>query len=98
MLQLGHVFFRRCFLRERPLQHELCLEHRAARLDAAVEGGAHPPNRRMAHLLLDIRDDIACVDLVPTSIELLSRQAELDDEVAGKVLRFAFAPLFTPQP
>ena len=41
VLQLRHIFFRRRFLRERPWQHELALEHVAA-FDPTVEGCRHP--------------------------------------------------------
>ena len=34
---------------------------------------------------------------IPAPIEVLGHQAELDDEVAGEVLRLDFAPLLLPQ-
>jgi hypothetical protein len=34
---------------------------------------------------LDIRDGVSGVAFVPLAIEVLGRQAELDDEVAGEV-------------
>src|SRR5271166_2880036 len=41
VLELRHVLFGRGFLRERPRQHELGLEHRPAAGDDAVEGRPH---------------------------------------------------------
>ena len=42
-------------------------------------------------------DGLPGVALVPLAIEVLGRQAELDDEVAGEVLRPDLAALFLPQ-
>jgi hypothetical protein len=51
-------------------------------LHPAVEGGAHPSDRRMPHLLLDADDEVTGIGLVPASIEILGSPAELDNEVA----------------
>jgi hypothetical protein len=40
----------------------------------------------------------AGVALEPAPIEVLGRDPELDDEVAGEVLGFDFPPLFPPEP
>jgi hypothetical protein len=53
VLQLRHVFLGCGFLRERPRQHELGLEHGIAAIDPAIQGGGHPAQRRMTHSLLD---------------------------------------------
>ena len=58
VLELRHVFFGGRFLRERPRQHELGLENRLGCLDPAVKRCAHPPDRRMPDLLLEIGDDL----------------------------------------
>jgi hypothetical protein len=58
VLQLGRVFFRRRFLRERPRKHEFRFEYRAAWLDKAARVGAHPPNRWVSDQPLDVRDDL----------------------------------------
>jgi hypothetical protein len=52
----------------------------------------------MADLPLDIRDDLTGIGLVPASVQRLGGQAQLDDEVAGEVLRFNLATFFPPQP
>ncbi len=52
----------------------------------------------MPHLLLNVDDDLPGLGLVPAPIELLGNDTELDDEVAGQVLRLDLAALFPPQP
>ena len=52
----------------------------------------------MPDLPLDVRDDLPGIALVPAPIEVLGDQAELDDEVAGEVLRLDLAALFPPEP
>jgi hypothetical protein len=81
VLQLRHVFLSGRFLRERPRQHELGLEHRIAALDPAINRGRHPAQRRMKAPLLDIRDDLTGIGLIPAAIEVLGRHPKLDDEV-----------------
>ena len=98
VLQLGHVLFRRGFLRKRPRQHELGLEHRAGALDHAVQGRRHPPLHGVKHPPLHLGDDLAGIALVPAPVELLGHTAELDDQVAGQVLGLDFAALLPPQP
>ena len=51
----------------------------------------------MADLLLDVRYGLPGIGLVPTPVQLLGGQAELDDKVAGENPRARFAP-FLPQP
>ena len=96
MLQLGHIFSHRRFLRERPRQHELAFED-IATLDPTVEGRGHPGKGRMAGPLLDICDDPPRVGLVPPPIQLLGSEAELHDQIAGQVVWLNLAPLFPPQ-
>src|SRR6516165_4748619 len=98
MLELGHVFFRSRLFRERPRQHEFGFKHRPGCLYAAVECGCHPPQRRMAHLLLHGSKHLPGIGLIPAPIQLLSGQAELDDEVAGEVLWLDLAALLPPEP
>jgi hypothetical protein len=52
----------------------------------------------MANLPLDVRDRSAGVGLIPTPIQLLGHHPELDNEIAGQVLRFDLAALFAPEP
>ena len=35
---------------------------------------------------------------IPAPVQVLGREAELDDEVAGEVLRLDLAPLLPPEP
>ena len=87
----------RGLFRERPGQHELGLEHRPGALDHAVEGGRHPADHRMPDPPLDVFDGLPGIALVPVPIEVLGDQAELDDEVAGEVLRLDLAALLPPE-
>jgi hypothetical protein len=48
--------------------------------------------------LLDIRDDLACIGLVPAPIQVLGSEAELDDEVAGQIFRLDFTAFLPPKP
>jgi len=46
---------------------------------------------------LDVFDGLPGIALVPEPVEILGGLAELNDEVAGQVLRLDFAALFPPQ-
>ena len=87
----------RGFFRKRPRQHEFGLEHRPAAGDDAVEGRPHPPEHRMPQPMLDAFDRLPGVALVPMPVEGFSHEPELDDEVAGQVLRLGLAPFLPPQ-
>ena len=52
----------------------------------------------MPDAALDIGEDLAGIALVPAPVEVLGDDPELDDEVAGKVLRLDLAALLPPQP
>ena len=71
VLQLRHVLLGGRLLREGPGQHELGLEHGAATLDPAIEGGSHPAQTRVANVPLDIGNDLPGIGLVPAPIEVL---------------------------
>ena len=58
VLELGHVFFGRGFLRERPGQHELGLEDGAGLLNHPVEGRRHPADHRVLDPPLYLRNDL----------------------------------------
>ncbi len=47
--------------------------------------------------MLDAFDDLPGVALVPVPVEGLGHEAELDDEVAGQVLRLGLAPFLPPE-
>jgi hypothetical protein len=85
------------FLRERPGQHELGLEHGFCALHDAVEGCRHPGNGRMLDLALDVDDAPAGVALVPGAVELFGGGPKLHDEVAGQVVRLGLAPFLPPK-
>jgi hypothetical protein len=98
VLQLRHVFLGRAFLRERPWQHELGLEHRITALHASIQSRAHPAQHGVADLTLDVDDHLSGIGLIPASVQLLGRNPELHDEITGQVLRFDLAALLAPQP
>ena len=52
----------------------------------------------MVDPFLDIGDDLPGIGFVPAPIEVLGDNAELNDEVAGQVLRLDLAALFAPKP
>ena len=84
--------------RERPREHELRLEDCLGPLYTAIEGGGHPAQHRMANMPLDVRNHLARIGLIPAPIKVLRDQTELDDEIAGQVLRCDLAALFPPKP
>ena len=47
--------------------------------------------------MLNAFDGLPGIALVPLSVERFSHQAELDDEVAGEVLRLGLAPFLAPE-
>jgi hypothetical protein len=52
----------------------------------------------MPHSLLNVGDHLPGTGLVPTAIEALGRNPELDNEITRKVLRLDLAPLLPPKP
>jgi len=98
VLQLGHVLFGSPFLREIPGQHELGFEHGPGCLNPAIQGGRHPAVHGMKHLPLHLNHHLSGVLLVPMSVQLLGHAAELDQEIAGQILRLDLAALLPPQP
>jgi hypothetical protein len=80
-----------------PGQHEFGLEDRPAAGDDAVKRRTHPPEHLVPEPMLHAFDGLPGVALVPMPVEGFSREAELDDEVAGEVLRLGLAPLFPPE-
>ena len=52
---------------------------------------------RMPQPMLDAFDCLPGIAFVPMAVEGLGHKAELDDEVAGQVLRLGLAPFLAPQ-
>jgi hypothetical protein len=48
-------------------------------------------------MTVHVRNNLPGIRLVPAPIETFGRQAELNDEIPGKVFRFDIASLFPPQ-
>ena len=51
----------------------------------------------MADPALDIFDDMPRRALIPLPVQVFSREPQLDDEIAGQVLRLGLAPFFAPE-
>ena len=98
MLQLRGVFLGGRFFREVPGQHEFGFEHRPACFNPPIQRCRHPAQARVPDVLLHVGNDLAGIGLVPAPIEVFGDRPELDDEVAGQVLRLDLAALFLPQP
>lgn len=47
---------------------------------------------------LDVGDKASCIALVPSSVEPLGGDAELDSEVVAQIFRLGLAALFLPEP
>jgi hypothetical protein len=47
---------------------------------------------------LDICEDLLGVGLIPAPVQVLGRNTKLNNEIAGQVLGFDFAPLLSPEP
>jgi hypothetical protein len=91
------VLLGRGFFRERPREHELGFEHRAAAFDDPVQGRSHPADHRMPDPALDIFDNLPGRALEPSPIELLGREPQLDEKVIGQVFRLRLASFFPPE-
>jgi len=50
----------------------------------------------MADSALHIINDLAGIALIPAPVQVLSRKPELDDEIAGQILRLDLAALLMP--
>jgi hypothetical protein len=48
-------------------------------------------------MTLHVRNDLPGIRLVPAPIEIFGGEAELNDQIPGKVFRFDIASLFPPQ-
>ena len=66
--------------------------HDAVESGAAIQGIA-----QMLDLALDVSDTSASVALVPGSVKVLRRLAQLHNEVAGQVLPISLAALLAPE-
>ena len=98
MLQLWRILFDRRFFREGPRQHEFRLEDGAGRFHPAVERRAHPVQGRVPDMPLHIDHLMTAIGLKPAPIKVFGHHPELDDEIAGQVLRLDLAALFPPEP
>ena len=70
----------------------------SAALHTAIEGRAHPAQHGMADWPLHVGDDLPGIGLIPAPIEILGHRPELDNEVAGEILRLDLAAFLPPEP
>ena len=52
----------------------------------------------MPNLPLDIGDNLPRIGLVPAPVQVLGHHPELNQEIAGEILRLDLAALFPPEP
>ena len=52
----------------------------------------------MSNVRLHVRNDLPGIGLVPAAVQLLGNGAELDNEVAGEILRLGLAAFLAPKP
>jgi len=64
----------------------------------AVQRCRHPPQYRAPDLALNIGKNLTGIGLIPASVQVLSRNAKLDDQIARQVLGLDLAALFAPKP
>ena len=98
VLQLRRILLSGRLFREVPGQHEFGFEHCPACFDPPVKRCRHPAQAGVPDVLLHVGDDLPGIGLVPAPIKVFGDGPELDDEVAGQVLRLDLAALFLPQP
>ena len=97
VLELRHVLLGCGFLGEGPRQHELSLVEAGPILCHAVKRGAHPPDHRVAHEMLHLREAMPRFLFKPASVEIFRGTPELDEEASGKVLRRSLLSLLAPK-
>jgi hypothetical protein len=51
----------------------------------------------MAYSPLNVGNHLAGVGLIPAPIKVFSHRAQLDDKIAGQIIRFGLAALFAPK-
>src|ERR1700722_3371368 len=62
-----------------------------------VKRRPHPLQHRVTEPMLNAFNDLPSLALIAVPVEGFGREAELDDEVAGKVLRLRLAALLAPK-
>src|SRR6202042_654972 len=83
---------------ERPRQHELGLEYGVEIVDEPVQGRRQVPMDRVPNPALNVRYRPPSIALVPSPVQRLGCDAQLDDKVVAQILRLGFPALFLPEP
>src|ERR1700722_6800784 len=92
------MLLRRHFLGERPGQHELGFEYGVEVIDEPVQGCRQVPMDRVPDPALNVRYGPPSIALVPSPVQRLGGDAQLDDKVVAQILRLGFPALFLPEP
>jgi hypothetical protein len=77
------MLLRRRFLRERPGQHELGLKHGVEVVDKPVQRRCQISMDRVMNPMLDVGDNATRVAFIPSSVQTLRGDAELDNEITA---------------
>ena len=83
---------------ERPRQHELGLEYGVEIVDEPVQGRRQVPMDRVPNPALNVRYGPPSIALVPSPVQRLGGDAQLDDKVVAQILWLGFPALFLPEP
>ena len=78
-------------------QGSMNFEHRPGGFNPAVQRRRHPAQCRVPDLALNIGKNLTGIGLVPAPIQLLSRNAKLDDQIARQVPGRDLTALLPPQ-
>ena len=79
-------------------QGSMNFEHRPGGFNPAVQRRRHPAQCRVPDLALNIGKNLTGIDLKPASVQVLSRNTKLDDQITPQVLGLDLAALFAPKP
>ena len=83
---------------ERPRQHELGLEYGVEIVDEPVQGRRQVPMDRVPNPALNVRYGPPSIALVPSPVQRLGGDAQLDDKVVAQILWLGLPALFLPEP
>ena len=83
VLELSHMLFGSRLFGERPRQHELGFEYGVEIVDEPVQGRRQVPMDRVPNPALNVRYGPPSIALVPSPVQRLGGDAELDDEIVA---------------
>ena len=62
----------------------------------AIECRRHPADGGMLDVPLDVANDLPGIEFIPAAVKVFGDGAQLDDQIAGKVLGLGFTSLLPP--